>query len=103
MRTKRNRRGSSNSSSVSATATIADDDIDLNPEYDYNDNNLFYSAAENAFDHSPTVREYSHNNRSRIQDDNQSLWPLRYRAYKEMVYDDDNVEVETLIRQPYEE
>jgi hypothetical protein len=52
---------------------------------DDNDNNkiFFYNAAANAFDHSPTVREYFCNNCSRINPNNKSLWPLRYHAYKE--------------------
>jgi hypothetical protein len=85
MKTKGNvRGGSSNGSSISisksaASATEDDADINLNPEYD----NIFYTAVANAFDHSPTVREYFHDNRSRIKPDNKSLWPLRYQAYKQ--------------------
>jgi hypothetical protein len=81
---KRNTRKSNSNSSMSTLAsTIANDDIYLNPEH-YNDENiLFYAAVANAFDHSPTVREYFHNNRSRTQSDNKTLWPLHYQAYKE--------------------
>src|SRR5207248_81780 len=89
-KTKRNRRkgsSSDNSTSISTFATKTatdDDDIYLNPEYHNDGNNVFfYAVAANAFDHSPTVREYFHNNRSRITPNNKSLWPLRYQAYKE--------------------
>jgi hypothetical protein len=82
------RGGSSNGSGISisalaasATTSATEDDADiyLSPEY----NNIFYTATANAFDHSPTVREYFHDNRSRTRSDNKSLWPLRYQAYKE--------------------
>jgi hypothetical protein len=83
----RNARRSINGGSIVSTSTTVitnNADIHLNPEYDNDDNNiLFCHAAANAFDHSPTVREYFHNNRSRINPDNKSLWPLRYHAYKE--------------------
>jgi hypothetical protein len=90
-KTKRDtRRGSSNSdssSSVSATIVVTDDaDIHLNPDYNNDDNNIFfYAATVNAFDHRSTVREYFHNSRSRINPNNKSLWPLRYRAYEDCV------------------
>jgi hypothetical protein len=76
----------SNTSSVivSATPIVTDDiDIHLNPEYDNDDNIFFYTAAADGFDHSPTVREYFHHDRSRISSNNKSLWPLCYKAYKE--------------------
>jgi hypothetical protein len=75
------RRSGSNSSGISISKSAIEDDADiyLSPEYD----NIFYTATANAFDHSPTVREYFHDNRSRIKPDNKSLWPLRYQAYKE--------------------
>jgi hypothetical protein len=83
-KTKKNRSSGNNNSSsisVSTATTITDDDVHPNPEYD--NYNIFYSAVANAFDHSETIREYFHNNRSRTQSDNKSLWPLRYQAYKE--------------------
>ena len=75
------RGGSSNSSGISISKSATEDyaDIYLNPEYD----NTFYTLTANAFDHSPTVRKYFHDNRSRISPKNKSLWPLRYQAYKE--------------------
>jgi hypothetical protein len=75
------RGGSSNGSSISISKSATEDDADiyLSPEY----YNIFYTAIANALDHSPTVREYFHDNRSRIKPDNKSLWPLHYQAYKE--------------------
>jgi hypothetical protein len=78
-KTKRSTRGSSNSS-ISTSATT-DDDVHLNPEYDNEINIFFYAAAANAFDHSPTIREYFCHDPSRISPKNKSLWPLRYQAY----------------------
>jgi hypothetical protein len=76
--------GSSSSVSTSTTVVTNNADIHLNPEYNDDDDNIFfYTAAANAFDHSPTIREYFHHDRSRINPKNKSLWPLRYRAYKE--------------------
>jgi hypothetical protein len=81
---KRNRRADSNSSDITMSAITAYTEIHSDMEDD-NDNNkiFFYNAAANAFDHSPTVREYFCNNCSRINPNNKSLWPLRYHAYKE--------------------
>jgi hypothetical protein len=70
-KTKRSTRGSSNSSI--SMPTTADDDVHLNPECDNEINIFFYAATANAFDYSPTVREYFHDNRSRIKPDNKSL------------------------------
>jgi hypothetical protein len=84
--TRRNISNCGSSSVSSATAAMQDNvDTHLNPEYDNDDNSIsfFYAAATNAFDHSETVREYFHHDRSRIRPSNKSLWPLRYRAYKE--------------------
>jgi len=80
-REKIKRSNSSNNSINMPAATATDDDIQL--DHGNDNDNIFYTAAANAFDHSPTVREYFHNNRSRTQSDNKSLWPLRYQAYKE--------------------
>jgi hypothetical protein len=64
-----------------AISKIDTADIHLNPEYD--NVSIFYAATVNSFDHSQTVREYFHNNRSRINPNNKSLWPLCHQAYKE--------------------
>jgi hypothetical protein len=45
---------------------------------------LFYDAVALTYDRSPMVREYFHNDRSRTQPDNKHLWPLHYRAFKEL-------------------
>jgi hypothetical protein len=77
------KKGKIKGSSMSAAAA---DDIHINPkdnDNDDNNDNIFYDAAANAFDHSPTVREYFHDNHSRTQSSNKRLWPLRYQAYKE--------------------
>jgi len=60
---------------------------DSNDNDDHNDNNvgdLFYDAVAMAYDQSPAVREYFRNDRSRTQPSNKGLWPLRYRAFKEL-------------------
>jgi hypothetical protein len=75
----------SSSSSVSTSITVVTNDAGIHLNAEYNDDNIFYAAATNAFDHSQTVRQYYHDNRSRIYPKNKSLWPLRYRAYKETV------------------
>jgi hypothetical protein len=48
------------------------------------DGDLFYDAVAMAYDQSPAVREYFHNDRSRTRPSNKRLWPLRYRAFKEL-------------------
>ena len=50
---------------------------------DDNDSDLFYDAVALKYDQSPVVREYFHNDRSRIRPSNKHLWPLRYQAFKE--------------------
>ena len=87
-RTKRNRRrgsdGNSSNSNSSVSATIVVTDApEIQLDHEYEKDNIFYTAAINAFDHSQTVREYFHNNPSRINPKNKSLWPLRYQAYKQ--------------------
>ena len=54
-REKIKRSNSSNNSINMPAATATDDDIQL--DHGNDNDNIFYTAAANAFDHSPTVRE----------------------------------------------
>lgn len=62
-REKIKRSNSSNNNINMPAATATDDDIQL--DHGNDNDNILFSTAANAFDHSPTVREYFHNNRSR--------------------------------------
>jgi hypothetical protein len=68
-----------------ATAMVVlhttDGDATINTGEDNDD--LFYDAVALTYALNPMVREYFHNERSRIRPDNKRLWPLRYHTFKE--------------------
>jgi hypothetical protein len=54
-----------------------------NFDYDNDNSCLFYHSVRMAYDQSEDVRTYFRNNPSKINPNNKSLWPLRYKADKE--------------------
>jgi hypothetical protein len=78
--------GEDNKKQTAAIAMVimhtTDGDVTINTSEENED--LFYDAVALTYDRSPMVREYFHNDRSRTQPDNKHLWPLYYRAFKEL-------------------